>query len=343
MSAAPATTARWASATSIDPDTRRAAAEAADRAAHELGEGPVDLALAFFSAAHAAAAERAAAVLRERLVPRTLLGVSAHGVVSSEHEIEGKPAFTVLAGRLPGVEVRPFVLVPESWAEAASDAAEFARLAPGVAGAELVLLAGDPFSLDVERVLAGVNRHAQGVRVVGGMASAAPRPGGNALILNDWVASEGGVAVALAGAVRVDVIVSQGCRPVGPPLEATRVRGNLLLELDGEPALERAERVLQELPEAERGRLEHGLYVGRRAGGLPDPQPAGRRPRTRRDRGRRPDRRARARAAPRARRLDGARRPRAPALAPGVRRARRSGAAVRLQQPRRGALRPARR
>jgi len=263
VSAAPATTARWASATSIDPDTRRAAAEAADRAAHELGEGPVDLALAFFSAAHAAAAERAAAVLRERLVPRTLLGVSAHGVVSSEHEIEGKPAFTVLAGRLPGVEVRPFVLVPESWAEAASDAAEFARLAPGVAGAELVLLAGDPFSLDVERVLAGVNRHAPGVRVVGGMASAAPRPGGNALILNDWVASEGGVAVALAGAVRVDVIVSQGCRPVGPPLEATRVRGNLLLELDGEPALERAERVLQELPEAERGRLEHGLYVGR--------------------------------------------------------------------------------
>ena len=255
--------ARWASATSTLPDTGAAVAEILERLLRDLGAGPVDLALAFFTAAHVRGAERAAASLRERLKPGCLIGASGHGVVSTEHEHEASPAFTVLAGRLPGVELKPFVLVGESWSEAASDAAEFARLAPGVAGTELVVLLGDPFSLDVERVLAGFNRHAPGLRVVGGMASAGPRAGANHVILNDWVSSEGGVAVALGGAVRVDVIVSQGCRPVGPPLEVTRAQGNLMIELDGQPALERAEQVLQEIPDAERDRLQHGLYIGR--------------------------------------------------------------------------------
>jgi small ligand-binding sensory domain FIST len=254
---------RWASATSTLPDTHLAVGEVAERLARDLGPGPVDLLLAFFTAAHVRGAERAAGALRERFEPGCLLGVSGHGVVSTAHEVEGAPAFTALAARLPGVRVSPFVLLAQSWAEAANDPAEFARLAPGVAGAELVLLFGDPFSLDVERVLAGFNRHAPGLRVVGGMASAGPRAGANHLFLNDWVSSEGGVAVALGGALRVDVIVSQGCRPVGPPLEVTRSQGNLVIELDGQPALERAEQVLQEIPDEERDRLQHGLYIGR--------------------------------------------------------------------------------
>ena len=101
------------------------------------------------------------------------------------------------------------------------------------------------------------------VRVVGGMASAGMSPHSNALILNDWVAREGGVGLALHGALRVDVVVSQGCRPVGPPIEVTRAEQNFLIELDGQPALERAEEVLRELPDSERERLAGGLYIGR--------------------------------------------------------------------------------
>jgi len=254
---------RWASATSTLPETGAAVGEIVERLARDLGEGPLDLVLAFFTAAHVRGAERAAATLRERLKPGCLMGASGHGIVSTEHELEAVPAFTALAGRLPGVEIKPFVLVAESWSEAANDAADFARLTPGVAGSELVVLIGDPFSLDVERVLAGFNRHAPGLRVVGGMASAGPRAGANQMFLNDWVSSEGGVAVAFGGAVRADVIVPQGCRPVGPPLEVTRAQGNLMIELDGQPALERAEQVLQEIPDAERDRLQHGLYIGR--------------------------------------------------------------------------------
>src|SRR5437867_1493078 len=140
-------------------------------------------------------------------------------------------------------------------------------MAPGAAGAELVMLLGDPFSLDIQGVLAAFNRHAPGVRVVGGMASAGVRPHSNRLFLNDWEAHEGGVGLALQGALSVDVVVSQGCRPIGPPLEVTRAEGSVVIELDGQPALERAEQVLRELSPGDRGRLRQGLYVGRPARG----------------------------------------------------------------------------
>jgi small ligand-binding sensory domain FIST len=258
---------RWVAAHSTLENSAEAAAAAARTARDALAAGPVDLAMVFFSASHAPAAEALAEALRGTLEPRCLMGASARGIVSSQHEIESDPALSLLVARLPGVEVHPFVLMNAGWMAAATDAREFRRHAPHAEGAELVLLLGDPFSLHIEQVLGGFNRFAPGVRVVGGMASAGMSPQGNALILNDWVAHEGGVGLALHGALRVDVVVSQGCRPVGPPIEVTRADQNFLIELDGKPALERAEEVLRELPEAERERLVGGLYVGRPARG----------------------------------------------------------------------------
>jgi small ligand-binding sensory domain FIST len=124
------------------------------------------------------------------------------------------------------------------------------------------MLLGDPFSLDLPRLFAACERHARGVRLVGGLASAGPRPGANALLLNDWLAREGGVAVALSGALRADVLISQGCRAVGPPLRVTRSEGNVIAELDGRPAVERAEQVLLELSDTENERLRQGLCLG---------------------------------------------------------------------------------
>jgi small ligand-binding sensory domain FIST len=193
--------------------------------------------------------------------------VSGGSVIGAGHEIEDGPALTAVAARMPGVEVKPFILVPSAWGEAIEDPLEFARHTPGADRAELVILFGDPFSLDAERVLRAFNRNAPGVRLVGGMASAGPRPHANTLILNDWVASEGGIGIALKGSLRVDVVVSQGCRPIGPPLKVTRVERNIIFELDGQPALERAEQILRELPERERECLKGGLYIGRPARG----------------------------------------------------------------------------
>ena len=258
---------RWAGAASRAAEPEDAANEVAESLASTLGEGPVDLVLLFFTAPMAPGADLIVAILKRRLSPGCIAGVSGGSVIGGGHEIEDGPALTSVAARMPGVEVKPFILVPSTWGDAIEDPLEFARHTPGADRAELVILLGDPFSLDAERVLRAFNRNAPGVRVVGGMASAGPRPHANTLVLNDWVTTEGGVGIALKGALRVDVVVSQGCRPIGPPLRISRVERNLILELDGQPALERAEQILRELPERERECLKGGLYIGRPARG----------------------------------------------------------------------------
>jgi small ligand-binding sensory domain FIST len=259
----PSSRLRWGSSLSTLEDPAAAAEQASVALRAHLGDPPFDLVLAFFTAPLAADPEALAAALRRRLMPACLAGVSAGAVIAAEREIETGPALTLIAARLAGVEVKPFILTPSIWGDAMADRLEFARHTPGVQGAELVLLFGDPFSLDIEHVLGAFNRHVPGVRVVGGMASAGPRPNANTLILNDWIAHEGGIAIALGGALRADVVVSQGCRPIGPPLEVTRAEQNLILELDGHPALQRVEEVLHSLPQRERASLRQGLYVGR--------------------------------------------------------------------------------
>jgi small ligand-binding sensory domain FIST len=258
---------RWASAHSALPEGALAAADAAVRVRETLGEGPVDLCLAFLSTPLVAAAERVTAALREALHPGCLAGASARGIVTREHEVEQGPMLSVIAARLPGVEVKPFLLPPGVWGGRLADEAAFDGIAPGARGAELVLLLGDPFSLEIEAVLGQFNRFAPGVRVVGGMASSANKAGGNVLFLNDWLAPDGGVAIALHGALRVDVVVSQGCAPIGPALDVTHVERNVIFTLDGLPALERTEQVLRALPESEHERLHQGLYIGRPARG----------------------------------------------------------------------------
>lgn len=256
---------RWVVAHSTAVDAEQAATEVADALNADLGGAPADLVMAFFRAPFVAGVERVAAVLRSRLSPGCLLGTSAHGVIANGEAFEEGPALAVAAARLPGVSLHPFILANEAWAEAAEDAVAFTRCAPRVSGAEVVMVIGDPFTLDIERVLAAFNRYAPGVRVVGGLASAAPRPRSNAMFLNDWISQEGGVALAMSGDLRLDIVVSQGCRPVGPPLEVTRADANVLVELDGLPALERAESVLRALDPAEQERLKNGLYLGRPA------------------------------------------------------------------------------
>jgi small ligand-binding sensory domain FIST len=256
---------RWSSAFSARSDTLAAAGEAAAALSRDLAGARADLVVCFFDGAHLAGVSELAQTLRHVLAPGCLIGASAHGIISSEHEVESSPALTVIAASLPGVEVRPFVMVNAAWIAALDDPQEFARCTPNMEAAELVMVLADPFTFDIERCLTSFNRHAAGTRVVGGMASAGVRPGSNALLLNDWIAHEGGVGLALKGALRVDVVVSQGCRPVGPALQVTRAEGNIVFELDGQPAVDRAEEVLRALPEQEQELLRNGLYVGRPA------------------------------------------------------------------------------
>jgi small ligand-binding sensory domain FIST len=100
------------------------------------------------------------------------------------------------------------------------------------------------------------------LRVVGGMASAARGPGGNRLVLDGAVHHDGAVGVLLDPAVPVRTVVSQGCRPVGTPMIATKAERNLVYELAGRPALDRLMEVVDQLDPDDRALAQKGLHAG---------------------------------------------------------------------------------
>ena len=57
-------------------------------------------------------------------------------------------------------------------------------------------------------------------------------------------------------------LVSQGCRPVGSPYTVTAARGNLVLELGGEPPLRRLTELLERLPPEDAELVRRGVQVG---------------------------------------------------------------------------------
>jgi small ligand-binding sensory domain FIST len=99
--------------------------------------------------------------------------------------------------------------------------------------------------------------------IIGGLASGSNKPGGNVLLLNDRVLRTGGVGLSLSGKIRVDSLVSQGCRPIGPTLLVTGCKGQMITHLGGRPALEALEEILDSLGPAMRERLRRGLFIGR--------------------------------------------------------------------------------
>ena len=99
--------------------------------------------------------------------------------------------------------------------------------------------------------------------LIGGVASLLPNFGPNKLIIDGSVRESGAVCLSFSGDVRIDTLVSQGCRPIGPPFVVTKAKGNLIFELGGRPALEQARAVVGELDDAARSALDGGLLIGR--------------------------------------------------------------------------------
>src|SRR5207248_1435156 len=91
-------------------DTARALDEAVAAAAMD---GPVDLALCFFSPHHLPQRDRIARELTSRLGPRCLLGCAGESVVGPGREVERQPALCLWLARFPaGAELDCFHLAP---------------------------------------------------------------------------------------------------------------------------------------------------------------------------------------------------------------------------------------
>jgi small ligand-binding sensory domain FIST len=237
-----------------------AAAEAAREARSALGDAPVDLAFVFLSPEHLDAAEEARSAVADELVPGTLLGCVAEGVVARDRELEDGPGLAVWAASLPDAEIETF----HATAFASGDGVAVGGI-PDFEGADLVTFLVDPFSFPAAGFLSKLNEEDGGAPIVGGLAAGGGEPGAQALFLDDETLTGGGVGAVLRG-VPVRTVVSQGCAPIGRDAVITSAEGNVVHELAGQPAVQRLQADLASLSSEEqllaaRGGVLAGLVI----------------------------------------------------------------------------------
>ncbi len=253
---------QWATAVSRKTSIEEALRECSEDVRRQLGDGPVTLALGFVTPQFAAYYPQVPKLIARQLDPETFVGCSGGGVIGGGEEVEQEPAVTLVAARLPDVDVHPFHVEgelpdldgpPDAWRRLVGIETEDEP--------QFVLLA-DPFSVRAGALLSGLDYAFPSSSKIGGLASGGTSPNTNAMFLNDEVFTEGAVGVALNGDIVLDTVVAQGCRPIGELVQVTRCKGNLLYELDGEPVLPLLQELFTDLDERDRQLAGTALFVG---------------------------------------------------------------------------------
>ncbi len=239
-----------ASALSEHPLAAHAVGEVAGTILEQMNGRPIDLLVAFIDSVHTGAVDDIGSALRELLSPSTFIGSTACGVLERGSEVEDRSALSVWA--IGGVSATPVRI-------------QAGRDAPlggwDAIGADHAVLLADPFTAPVLDMLSAAAEHAPNLAIHGGLASGARGPGGNRLLLDDEILSDGTVGVSIGG-VPIRSVVSQGCRPVGSPLTVTAVTGNVITELASQRPMDVLQRIASDADEVDRALMANGIHVG---------------------------------------------------------------------------------
>jgi small ligand-binding sensory domain FIST len=175
----------------------------------------------YFTDHHAAQAEGLVAAVRARWPGVQWVGGVAVGVLATGVEYIDEPALVVMLGDLPARDFRVF-----SGAQPLSPRASFT--------AATAQIHADPNTADLAELISEMSDRTDTGYLFGGLIAsrAAGWQVANGLF-------EGGLSgVAFSPRVAIVSRVTQGCQPIGPRRQVTRAERNLILELDGAPALD---------------------------------------------------------------------------------------------------------
>lgn len=256
-------TMRFASAITTERDAGNAVRILTGQIKQQIGQNSIDFALVFLSPHFRMVVTDLIEDFQSELTPKVLLGCTAEGVIGGEQEIEREAAISLVVAHLPGVELVPFKLQSMDWGRTLAEETTLRQSVNAPAETKLFMMLADPFTTPMDKVLETFNLYYPDLPVIGGMASGSHRAGGNALLLNDRVLNNGAVGVAFAGALEVDIIVSQGCRPVGRPFTVTGSRDNVIFSLEGQAPLAHIQELVIAMDANDRALLQNGLFIGR--------------------------------------------------------------------------------
>jgi len=271
---------RAALGTSTQWHATRAALEAARQIEERLEGQRPDWCVVYTTGEHNDNLEALLSTLTEALGTPYIVGCSASGILCSEWEQEGGPGLGVLAVCSDQIRATPFLFRDEGDQGVTAAARMGQRLLQSRESDDLLLAWPDPFYVRPDRLLQGLDAVLGSVPVVGGAASSNSEDKKTVQFCGTEAASAAVSGLRLSGGFQRSIGVTQGCRPLGEPMRVTHCHENLILELDGRPALEllreRAPKGLLDnqpsafeflfvakLPDAESARIERGEYLVR--------------------------------------------------------------------------------
>jgi small ligand-binding sensory domain FIST len=240
----------------LTADPGEAATRAVAQATEALGDASPSLAVVFASAHFLGVAEALVATISNALGKLPLIGCVGEAVAGGAREIESQPAVSLWLGS----DLGPVETFAMQYIRTSSGGAYGGYLFPREPNGVHLLIC-DPFTFPADGLLTHLNERVPGAVIMGGMASAALRPGQSRLFLDDRVLSSGAVGVHLPNA-EVHPLVAQGCRPIGDAYIITRADGNLIHELGGRPPLVRLREMAAALPTRDQELLAQGLQLG---------------------------------------------------------------------------------
>ena len=225
-------------------------------------QGPYDLGILFFSQYPYPRLQEILKGITQKIPILNVLGCTCAGIIGSHEEVEERRGVSLLLARLPDVKITPFSLNQSRLLELEKeqDWYDFFNIFPNENPVFLTL--PDPFQFDTNRFLKKLKNAYPQSPVIGGLASAAMQASGNTLILNDQLFHEGLIGLSLTGNVRVDTVVSQGCRPLGQTYIVTKAQDNIIYELGGRPFLETLRQVFTKASDRDKLLAQEAIFVG---------------------------------------------------------------------------------
>lgn len=199
------------------PDWRTALAAASAMLDAQPAVAPPTLGWVYFTDAYVPQAEALLAALRERWPQVAWVGCVGVGVACGAVEHFDAPALALMLAALPLDSFEVF-----------SGAHPIGRIEPFCA-----LVHADPATPDLAELIGEMSERTRSGYLFGGLAASRAA----ALHIADGVWRGGLSGVAFGAEVPLISRVTQGCQPIGPARRVTAAERQVVLELDGEPAL----------------------------------------------------------------------------------------------------------
>ena len=261
--------ARCHTALTNQPALEAAVAELAEQLA-AAPSSPADLALVFCSTAYATDLQRLMPLLRQAIPSQHWIGCVGGGVVGTDrqgepHELEHQPAISVSLLHLPGCRLQPFQLQGDQLPDLDGPSQAWIDWLGGdPEGAHSMLLFIDPGCPAINDLISGLDYAYPQAAKVGGIAGQHNASHGS-LLFDDQVVA-GAVGCLISGDWRIDPVVAQGCRPIGPVFEVEQAERNVVQRLSngeqqGTPVA-CLQTILEGLNPQERELVRHSLFLG---------------------------------------------------------------------------------